>query len=98
MSRAEDTVVIQRHRPITNNRLILYWSPVFVEDGIEVFGSGTKPSTETVEVKRILRPVQLHELHVMLAGGKEVVRATVVGESLEIEWLSLEVHFQDTEY
>ena len=61
VSRAEATVVIQRHRPITDNRLRLYWSPVFVEDGIEVFGSGTKASTETVEVKRILWPIQLHD-------------------------------------
>ena len=39
----------------------LYWRPVYIEGGSEVLGSGHAPSTETIPVKRILFPVQLHD-------------------------------------
>ena len=35
--------------------------PVFIEDGAEVLGSGTKPSEVSIDAKRVLVVVQLHD-------------------------------------
>ena len=61
ISRSEQTVVVHRYKPITDSQLRLYWQPVFVEGGTEVLGSGSLPSTETVSIRRLLFPVQLHD-------------------------------------
>ena len=61
LSKSEQTVIVHRHKPVTDNNLRLYWHPVFVEGGTEVLGSGSVPSTETVGLKRPLFPVQLHD-------------------------------------
>ena len=61
LSRAEATVIVHRYRPVTDNHLRLYWQPVYVEGGVEVIGEGSSPSTETVPIKRVLFPVQLHD-------------------------------------
>ena len=61
ISRSEQTVIVRRHKPITDNQLRLYWKPVYIEGGAEVLGSGSKPSTETVGIKRLLFPVQMHD-------------------------------------
>ena len=61
VSGAEATVIVHRYRPVTDFHLRLYWKPVYVEGGIEAHGSGSNPSTETVPVKRVLFPVQLHD-------------------------------------
>ena len=61
VSRQEQTVIVHRYKPVTDNRLRLYWLPVFVEEGQEVLGSGSQPSTETVGIERLLFPVQLHD-------------------------------------
>jgi hypothetical protein len=61
VSRSEQTIIVHRYKPITDNQLRLYWQPVYVEGGTEVLGSGSVPSTETVSIKRLLFPVQLHD-------------------------------------
>ena len=61
ISRAEATVIVHRHKPVSDNQMRLYWKPVYIEGGSEVLGTGHTPSTETIPVKRILFPVQLHD-------------------------------------
>jgi len=61
LSKTEQSVIVHRYRPVTDNHLRLYWQPVYVEGGIEVLGNGSHPSTETVNLKRLLFPVQLHD-------------------------------------
>ena len=61
LSKTEGTVIVHRYRPVSDNCMRLHWLPVYVEDGAEVLGTGTRPSTETVSVKQILFPVQLHD-------------------------------------
>ena len=61
LSRSEQTVIVHRYKPITDHCLRLYWQPVYTEGGTEVLGSGSVPSTETVGIKRLLFPVQLHD-------------------------------------
>ena len=52
---------MHQYRPISDNQLRLYWQPVYVEDGVEVIGGGSTPSTVTVPVQRLLFPVRLHD-------------------------------------
>ena len=59
VSDTEGTVIVHRYRPTNDNRLRIYWKPVFIEGGVEVLGQGSSPSTETVAAKRIIFPVQL---------------------------------------
>ena len=61
VSKSEATVVVHRYRPVSDHHLRLYWRPVYIEEGIEVLGDGSNPSTETVPLKRLLFPVQLHD-------------------------------------
>ena len=61
VSAAEATVVIHRHKPVTDHHLRLYWRPLYVEEGQEVLGSGATPAKETVPINRILFPVQIHD-------------------------------------
>ena len=61
ISRAEATVIVHRYKPVSENHMRLYWRPVCSDGGSEVLGSGQNPSTETIPVKRILFPVQLHD-------------------------------------
>ena len=61
LSRSEQTIVVHRYKPVTDNCLHLYWQPVYVEGGAEVLGSGSVASTETVSLKRLLFPVQMHD-------------------------------------
>jgi len=75
LSRAEATVVVHRHKPVTDHRLRLYWEPVYVEGGIEVLGSGSNPSTETIPVNRILFPLQLHDGVVAHAAARRLDHA-----------------------
>jgi len=58
----DGTAVVHRYRPVTDNRLRLYWTPIYIsEEGGETLGSGATASTETVPVNRILYLVQLHD-------------------------------------
>ena len=77
LSRAESTVVVvHRYKPVTDGRLRLYWQPLFTgESGVEVLASGSIPSTETVPVKRILFPVQLHDGVVSHAAARRLDHA-----------------------
>ena len=61
ISRAEAAVVVHCHRPVSDGHLRLQWKPVFIEEGVQVLGSGSHPMTETVEARRIMFPVQLHD-------------------------------------
>ena len=61
MSAAEATVILHKHRPVTDHHLRLYWKPVYIEEGQEVLGSGANPSKETVPVTRVLFPVRMHD-------------------------------------
>ena len=45
------------------------------ESGVEVLGSGSNPSTETVPVKRIFFPVQLHDGVVSHAAARRLDQA-----------------------
>ena len=57
ISRVESAVVVDSR----DGHLRIQWKPVFIEEGVQVLGSGSHPMTETVEVRRILFPVQLHD-------------------------------------
>ncbi len=61
ISKAEANLVIHRHKPVPDNHFRLYWKPICVEGGLEVLGNGSMPSTESVFVKRVLFPIQLHD-------------------------------------
>jgi len=61
VSKAEANVVVHKHRPVSDSRLRLYWTPVYVEAGEEVLGSGSTPALETVTIRQLLWPVQLHD-------------------------------------
>ena len=61
ISRVEASVVVHCHRPVNDGHLRIQWKPVFIEEGVQVLGSGSRPMTETVEIRRILFPVQLHD-------------------------------------
>ena len=61
ISRSEQTVVVHRYKPVTDGRLRLYWLPVFVENGAEVLGTDSVPLTETVPIKRLVYPTELHD-------------------------------------
>ena len=54
--------MVHKYGPISDGRLRLHWQPLYWEDGVLVFGSGSKPAEETVEVKRILETIQLHDV------------------------------------
>ena len=54
-------MIVHRHHPVSDCRLRLYWTPVYVDHGSEVLGTGAVPSKETVPVARILWPVQLND-------------------------------------
>ena len=49
LSRAEASEVVHRYKQVADGHLRLYWQPVYTgESGVEVLGSGSNPSTETV--------------------------------------------------
>ena len=60
MSVAEAMVAVHRHYPVSDSRLRIKLTLVFVEEGAEVLGTGATPSLENVAVNRILRSLQLH--------------------------------------
>ena len=61
ISNVESAEVVHCHRPINDGHLRVQWKPVFVENGVQVLGSGAIPLKETVEARRMLYPVQLHD-------------------------------------
>ena len=61
VSARENTVVVHKYGPVSDGHLRLHWQPLYWEDGVQVFGSGSKPAEETVEIKRVLEPIQLHD-------------------------------------
>ena len=61
LSRAEQTAVVHRHKPCSDNHLRLHWWPAFLDDGVEVLGSGKNPSLESVPIRQILFGVQLND-------------------------------------
>lgn len=61
VSAAEATVILHKHRPVTDHHFRLYWKPVYVEEGQEVLGSGSNPSKEPVPINRVLFSAQLHD-------------------------------------
>ena len=54
---------MHKHQPQSEGRLRIKWLPVFIDGngGGEVLVTGAQPSTERVEAKRLLFPVQLHD-------------------------------------
>ena len=70
------SVVVHRYKPVTDGHLRLYWQLLFTGgSGIEVLGSGSTTSTETVPVKRILFPVQLHDGEISHAAARRLGHA-----------------------
>ena len=60
VARTEHVVIVHRHFPLTDGRLRVKWMPAYLdEEGKEVSEPGPKPSTETVEARRILKIVRL---------------------------------------
>ena len=54
-------MVVHKHRPESDGRLRLKWLPLFIENGQEEVGTGSKPVEETIEANRIISTVQLHD-------------------------------------
>ena len=61
VSARENTVVVHKYGPVSDGHLRLHWQPLYWEDGVLVFGLGSKPAEETAEIKRVLEPIQLHD-------------------------------------
>ena len=61
ISKREAKVVVHKYYPVSDHRLRLRWVPVFVEQGSEVLGSGSRTSEEQVAVNRIICTTQLHD-------------------------------------
>ena len=61
VSARENTVMVHKYGPVSDGHLRLHWQPLYWEDGVLVFGSGSRPAEETVEIKRVLEPLQLHD-------------------------------------
>ena len=53
--------MVHKYYPVSDHRLRLRWVPVFVEQGSEVLGSGSRTSEEQVAVNRIICTTQLHD-------------------------------------
>jgi len=70
VSKAEQAVIVHKHKPVSDGHLLLKWEPVFHEDGAEVLGTGSKPSEITVPVKQILEIIQLHDGTISHAAGR----------------------------
>ncbi len=60
VARTEQVVIVHRHFPLTDGRLRVKWIPAYLDaEGKEVSEPGAKPSTESVEARRILKVVKL---------------------------------------
>ena len=70
VARTEQVVIVHRHFPLTDGRLRVKWMPEYLDaEGKEVSEPGPKPSTETVEARRILKIVRLDRHNVLNPGA-----------------------------
>ena len=86
VSRREESVVVHKHKPVSDGRLRLKWEPLYIEDGTEVLGSGSKPSEETIQVKRILFPVPIHDGVLGHAAARRLDHMGYVFDAKELEY------------
>ena len=56
----DQEITVQKHLPVSDGRLRVKWQPVFWQDGMEVLGSGEKPSLERIHIRKVVTLVQLH--------------------------------------
>ena len=70
VARTEQVFIAHRHFPLTDGRLRVKWIPAYLDaEGKEVSEPGAKPSTETVEARRILKLVKLDKHSVLNPGA-----------------------------